>query len=65
MPTLRHHYQRSCSGKRRYANELDAQAAARSLAQDQLPEQLLLRVYACEFCAGWHVGHQKVWRRKS
>ena len=45
---------RSCRSKRRYSTRRDARSAARQFGR-HVRERL--HAYACDFCAGWHVGH--------
>ena len=61
MTSKRHHRKRSCTGKKRYATEDEAQAAARRIAQrDGRP----VDVYRCDFCRWLHVGHRPHWIRQ-
>lgn len=43
---------RSCEGKRRYADELDARAVGMNSAESSGDK---LYVYRCRFCRGWHL----------
>lgn len=47
---------RSCDGKDRFYDENAAQRSRdRRIAAGALPSAL--RVYPCQFCSQWHVGH--------
>ncbi|WP_431511621.1 hypothetical protein [Variovorax sp. DAIF25] len=47
---------KQCTGKQRYASELDARAAISTLHRNK-GYQGLLTPYRCSFCNGFHFGH--------
>lgn len=53
MPHQKQNYTSGCNGKRRFANEREALAAADY--QMLLKPDLELAVYQCQFCGGWHL----------
>jgi hypothetical protein len=63
MTSKRHVRRRSCTGKRAYPTEAEAQAAARRIEQrDGRP----VEAYRCRLCGkGFHVGHRPHWLRQA
>jgi hypothetical protein len=49
MSSKRHVRRKSCSGKRKYADQSAAIAVAKRLG---------LGAYGCKFCHGFHIGHR-------
>lgn len=50
---------RACQGKIRHETQHDAERHIASLRRKDSDK---MRVYRCETCAGWHVGHApRVW----
>ena len=50
--------QPQCQGKLRYRDELSAKIAlAKQGRAGRLGSQDLMRIYRCELCGAWHMGH--------
>jgi hypothetical protein len=50
--------ERSCAGKRKYANAAEANGVITVMVADGAAGRGELRAYLCDFCARWHVGHR-------
>ena len=47
----------SCDGKIKYQTGLEAGKAKDRM--DKKHNRHKVNVYRCQFCAGWHIGHQR------
>ena len=62
--------QQQCQGKTQYADELAAKIAlAKQGRAGRLGPQDLMRIYHCDYCGRWHMGHSpygrpwyEIWR---
>jgi hypothetical protein len=54
---------RKCTGKRRHDTRRKAMSALYRLVR-RGAFRPLLNVYACEHCAGWHLGHRPGRRKR-
>lgn len=61
-------YRAMCSGKRRHANKRRAKVAALRVCSIDRKQRggdtPPVRVYRCPYCAGWHVGHDRLNNRQ-
>jgi hypothetical protein len=60
MGSKRHIRRKSCEGKVRHLNYGAAYGAYFSLLRKNQVGQNLIHVYHCQFCNGFHIGHQSV-----
>ncbi len=57
MSSKRRQRRKSCDGKQRYDNHIDANKAMWSLMQSTRFNGGKMQVYKCKFCGHYHIGH--------